>query len=83
MPLAKGWSRETISKNIAKLMREEGYPQKQAVAIALNVARKCRADQACRNLHSGDGPPPKPRKKTKQKPRKKTKTKPRKKARRG
>ncbi|WP_167056889.1 DUF6496 domain-containing protein [Burkholderia sp. Ax-1719] len=39
MPLSKGKSRETISKNV-KTEIKHGKPQKQAVAIALNEARK-------------------------------------------
>jgi hypothetical protein len=41
MPLATGKSDKTVSKNIKKL-REEGYPQKQSVAIALEKAGKSR-----------------------------------------
>jgi len=39
MPLAGGASQKTVSKNIKKL-RSEGKPRKQAIAIALENARK-------------------------------------------
>jgi hypothetical protein len=38
MPLKKGFSRATIGKNI-KMEEKAGRPKKQAIAIALNVAR--------------------------------------------
>lgn len=41
MPLTKGYSKQSVSKNIKTEMKA-GKPQKQAVAIALNVARKAK-----------------------------------------
>jgi len=42
MPLVKGYSRKSISKNI-RTMRREGRPQKQAIAIALSTARRAKS----------------------------------------
>jgi len=41
MPLIKGYSKESVGKNISKEMKR-GKPQKQAIAIALNTARTAR-----------------------------------------
>jgi nicotinamide mononucleotide (NMN) deamidase PncC len=45
MPLVKGSSKEAVSENIKTEMKA-GKPQKQAVAIALNVAGKARPKPA-------------------------------------
>jgi len=43
MPLAKGYSKKTIGKNIKEMMKA-GHPQKQAVAAALSTARRVKRD---------------------------------------
>jgi hypothetical protein len=42
MPLKRGFSRRSVSANIRTEMKH-GKPQRQAIAIALSVARKARA----------------------------------------
>lgn len=42
MPLKKGYSRKSVSSNIRAEMKS-GKPQKQAIAIALDVARRTKA----------------------------------------
>lgn len=41
MPLKQGYSKKSVSSNIKREMKA-GKPQKQAVAIALDVARKAK-----------------------------------------
>jgi len=41
MPLKKGKSDKVVSQNISEL-RHSGYPQKQAIAIAMRKAGKSR-----------------------------------------
>ena len=41
MPLIKGYSKQSIDKNIRTVMRP-GKSRKQAVAIALSVAKKAK-----------------------------------------
>jgi len=41
MPLKKGYSKKSISKNIRTEIKH-GKPRKQAIAIALNIAKSAR-----------------------------------------
>ena len=50
MPLRKGKSKETVSSNISELVHS-GRPQRQAVAIALDTARRSGARISIRRKH--------------------------------
>ena len=54
MPLKKDKSKTTISSNISELVRS-GHPQKQAVAIALDTARKAGAKISKKSAGKGRG----------------------------
>ena len=45
MPMKKGHGKKTVAKNI-KTEMAAGKPQKQAVAIALNIAKKSKPKAA-------------------------------------
>ena len=56
MPLQKGYSRETVSENIRRMIKQERKPQKQAIAIALETARRSAKSKGIRKkaLEQGD-----------------------------
>lgn len=52
MPLKQGYGKKTISQNIQTEMAA-GKPQKQAVAIALNVAKKAQTHAGPKRYKKG------------------------------
>jgi hypothetical protein len=56
MPLKTGTSKETIGHNI-KEMEASGHPKDQAVAAALDTARKSGADIAQKHAAENPGDP--------------------------
>lgn len=51
MPLSKGHSQKTISHNISEMI-EAGHPRDQAIAAALNTARKANGGGLYANIHA-------------------------------
>ena len=52
MPLKKGYSQKTITANIRTEM-DAGKPQKQAIAIALDVARRAKGKRTTKRGNHG------------------------------
>ncbi len=55
MPLEQGGDDKTVSANIRKL-RREGYPQKQAIAIAMSNAQKSTSSPSAKKPSPGKPP---------------------------
>jgi uncharacterized protein YdaT len=52
MPLKPGKSKKTVSKNIKEL-RHSGYPEDQAVAIAMSKAKKTKKPSKKKPIRKG------------------------------